>query len=85
MKDWIIELFKDERGVASIKPVAAAICTVFLCVTMTITSFAKDMKPADTLVDAVMFIALVGMGSDTFDKFSTRNLPKKEETKQPDI
>ena len=78
MKNWIVELFKDERGVASIKPVAAAICTIFLCVTMVINSFSHgDIKPSEELVDAVMFIALIGMGSDTFDKFSTR--PRKEE------
>lgn len=77
MKNWIVELFKDERGVASIKPVAAAICTLFLCITMVVNSFSHgDVKPSDELVDAVMFIALVGMGSDTFDKFSTR--PKKD-------
>jgi hypothetical protein len=77
-KKWITELFKDERGSVSIKPVVAFIGAIFLCVTMTINSFShEDFKPADSLVDAVMIITCIGLGADSIDKFSHK---KKETT-----
>jgi hypothetical protein len=80
-KKWIIDLFKDERGSTSVKPVIAIMGALFLCVTMTVNSFSHgDMKPADTLVDAVMIITAIGMGADSLDKFSMKG--KKEEPKQ---
>lgn len=78
-KQWIIDLFKDERGSTSIKPVIAFIGAIFLCITMTITSVTtKDYKPSDVLVNAVMIITAIGMGADSLDKFSIK---KKEEPK----
>lgn len=72
-KDWIIELFKDERGSTSIKPVVAFVGSLFLCVTMTVNSFShEDFKPADSLVDAVMIITAIGLGADSLDKFSKK-------------
>jgi len=80
-KQWIIELFKDERKSTSVKPVIAIIGALFLCITMTINSFSHgDMKPSDNLVDAVMIITVIGMGADSLDKFSMKS--KKEEPKQ---
>jgi len=80
-KKWIIDLFKDERGSVSIKPVVAFIGAMFLCVTMTINSFShEDFKPADALVDAVMIITCIGLGADSIDKFSH----KKTETTTPE-
>jgi hypothetical protein len=77
-KQWIIDLFKDERGSTSIKPLVAFIGTMFLCTTMTLNSFShEDFKPADSLVDAVMIITAIGLGADSVDKFSK----KKEESK----
>lgn len=81
-KDWIIDLFKDERGLASIKPVIALIGTIFLCVTMAINSLSqKNFNPNSDLVYAVMAITISGMGADTLDKFS---LKKKEPTDNSD-
>jgi hypothetical protein len=72
-KQWIIELFKDERGSTSIKPVIAFIGALFLCSTMLLNSYSHgDIKPSDGLVNAVMIITAVGMGADTLDKFSTK-------------
>jgi hypothetical protein len=72
-KDWVVELFKDERGSTSIKPVVAFVGSMFLCVTMTINSFShEDFKPADSLVDAVMVITAIGLGADSLDKFSKK-------------
>ena len=77
-KQWIIDLFKDERRSISIKPVVAFIGAMFLCITMTINSFShEDFKPADSLVEAVMIITAIGLGADSVDKFSHK---KKEET-----
>jgi hypothetical protein len=75
-KQWVIDLFKDERGSTSVKPVIALLGALFLSVTMTINSFShSDFAPADNLVDAVLIITAIGMGADTLDKFSS---PRKK-------
>ena len=72
-KQWIIDLFKDERRSISVKPLIAFIGALFLCVTMTMNSFSiADMKPAPELVNAVMVITAIGMGADSLDKFSKK-------------
>jgi hypothetical protein len=74
-KQWIIDLFKDERGSTSIKPVVAFIGTLFLCGTMTANSFTEaHYKPADSLVDAVLVITAIGLGADSLDKFSKKKV-----------
>jgi hypothetical protein len=76
-KEWVIELFKDERGSISVKPVIAFIGALFLCITMMLNSFSHaDFAPSPDLVNAVMLITGIGMGADTLDKFSHK---KKEE------
>ena len=76
-KQWVIELFKDERGSISVKPVIAFVGALFLCVTMILNSFSHaDFAPSPELVNAVMIITGIGMGADTMDKFSHK---KKEE------
>lgn len=81
-KAWLIDLFKDERGVTSIKPVVALIGTLFLGATMTANSYSHgDIKPSNELVNAVMIITVVGMGADTIDKFTKKapaDKPEKE-------
>jgi hypothetical protein len=73
-KEWIIDLFKDERGAISVKPVIAFIGTMFLCGTMLANSFSEEhFKPADELVNAVMIITAIGMGADTVDKFTKKS------------
>ena len=70
-KNWIIDLFKDERGSTSIKPVIAFLGATFLCGTMLANSFSHgDIKPSEDLVNAVTIITAIGMGADTLDKFS---------------
>jgi hypothetical protein len=69
--NWLKDLMKDERGLASIKPVVALIGALFLCGTMVANSFTHgDIKPSSDLVNAVMIITSLGMGADTLDKFS---------------
>ena len=78
-KQWIVELFKDERGSISIKPVVAFIGALFLCGTMTANSFSEEhFKPADTLVNAVMVVTAIGLGADSLDKFSKKSTPSEE-------
>ena len=80
-RQWLVELFKDERGSTSIKPVVAFIGALFLCSTMLVNSFSEEhFKPADTLVNAVMVITAIGMGADTLDKFTHK---KTEDTDNP--
>jgi len=79
-KQWLVDLFKDERGSTSIKPVIAFIGALFLCGTMLVNSFSEEhFKPVDTLVDAVMIITAIGMGADTIDKFTKKAPADKPE------
>jgi hypothetical protein len=78
-KEWIIDLFKDERGAISVKPVIAMIGAMFLCITMMLNSFSHaDFAPSPELVNAVMLITGIGMGADTVDKFTKKDTPKEE-------
>jgi len=78
-KQWVIDLFKDERGSTSIKPVVAFIGALFLCGTMLANSFSEaHFKPSEELVNAVMIITAIGMGADTLDKFTHK---KKDDSK----
>jgi len=70
-KTWIVNLFEDERGMTSIKPVIAFLGAVFLCVSMIINGIFPDYEPADFFVEAIMIITAIGMGADSIDKFST--------------
>jgi hypothetical protein len=71
MKKWLVDLFKDERGVPSIKPVIAFIGVLFLCLSLSISLFSKrDLEPSKSLVDAIVIVICVGMGADSLDKFS---------------
>jgi len=73
-QQWIIDLFKDERGSTSIKPLVAFIGTLFLCITMLVDTLTHgDIKPSEALVNAVMIITAIGMGADSLDKFSKKN------------
>ena len=79
-KEWVIDLFKDERGAISVKPVIAFLGALFLCGTMLANSFSHaDFSPSAELVNAVMVITAIGMGADTLDKFTKKGGDKKEE------
>jgi len=79
-KQWVLDLFKDERGSTSIKPVIAFVGALFLCGTMLANSFSHaDFAPSPELVNAVMLITAIGMGADTLDKFSHK---KKDDSSE---
>ena len=76
-KEWVIDLFEDERGRTSIKPLIAFIGTLFLCGSMLANSLMEgSFNPSDALINAVMIITSIGMGADSVDKFSRMN-PKR--------
>lgn len=77
VSEFIISLFKDERGSISIKPVVALIGALFLCGCMLFNCFKPSMKLDSNLINSVMIITTIGMGADSLDKFS---LKKKDET-----
>jgi hypothetical protein len=76
---WVQDLFKDERGSTSIKPLVGFICTLVLC-----TVLCFKFTPDTTALNAVLLLAVVGIGADTVDKFSLKGLSKSEEPKQPE-
>lgn len=77
-KDWLVDLFKDERGSTSIKPVIALIGALFIFITMLLNSFSHaDFAPSADLVNAAMVITAIGMGADSLDKFSHKGDSKK--------
>lgn len=70
-KEWLVDLFRDERGSTSIKPVIAFIGSIFIFGTMTANSFSHaDFAPSPELVNAALVITAIGMGADSLDKFS---------------
>ena len=72
-KEFVVSLFKDERGAISVKPVIGMIGALTLCIFLVLTSYIKvDTKLLDNIINAVMLITIVGMGGDTIDKFSYR-------------
>jgi hypothetical protein len=85
-KQWIIELFKDERGTISIKPVVAFMGCLVLCTVMVINGYRTNFKPSPEIINAVMIITAIGMGADTFDKFSFKNpFTNSQQESKPDV
>lgn len=71
MKTFFKSMLSDERGATSSKRVIGFMCAIFLCVTMALNSYSHEsIKPADTLVDAVLTIACICIGASTVDKFT---------------
>jgi hypothetical protein len=69
--NWIAGLFRDERGNPSSKRFIGIIAGLTLCITMYVNSYTHgDIKPSDTLVNAVAMLALhlVGLGLASVDK-----------------
>jgi hypothetical protein len=82
-KQWIIDLFKDERGLTSIKPVIALIGAISLCLTMEASAIWPNFKPNDDIIYAVVAITIASIGGDVADKFSHKpgSTPPNDETK----
>jgi len=66
---WINGLFKDEKGSPSSKRFIGILCGVTLCITLYVNSYSHgDIKPADSLVNAVAMLAFGCLGLASVDK-----------------
>ena len=82
-RQWMVELFKDERGSISVKPLVALIGTLFLCSVLLINTIkGANYKPANELINVVMVITSIGLGADTLDKFSYKGEKPKVESSE---
>tara|TARA_R110000868_G_scaffold28036_1_gene105504 strand:+ start:200 stop:454 length:255 start_codon:yes stop_codon:yes gene_type:complete len=67
--NWIGGLFKDEKGSPSSKRFIGILCGITLCITLYANSYTHgDIKPADTLVQAVAMLAFGCLGLASVDK-----------------
>ena len=74
-KDFLISLFKDERGNISIKPIVTFLCVFTLIVLSFIDAISKhDVTISKDLISALVILAVAGLGGDTWDKFSFKNI-----------
>jgi len=66
---WINGLFKDEKGSPSSKRFIGILCGITLCITLYANSYTHgDIKPADTLVQAVAMLAFGCLGLASVDR-----------------
>jgi len=79
--NWIAGLFKDEKGSPSSKRFIGILCGITLCITLYVNSYTHgDIKPADTLVNAVAMLAFGCLGLASVDKiWGKREGENKEE------
>jgi len=81
--DWVSGLFKDEKGSPSSKRFVGIICALTLCITMYVNSYSHgDVKPADSLVNAVALLAFGCLGLSSADKFIAMKKDVANATKQ---
>jgi len=68
---FIQEIFKDERGNYSSKRFLGILCVFALLFSLVITSFTNyDIRPSDTLVNAIALFAFGSLGLTSVDKWS---------------
>ena len=79
--NWITGLFNDEKGSPSSKRFIGILCGITLCVTLYANSYTHgDIKPADSLVNAVAMLAFGCLGLASVDKiWGKRDNDKIEE------
>ena len=77
-------LFMDNQGNASSKRFVGILCGVSLCVTLYVNSYSHgDIRPSDTLVNAVAMLAFGCLGLTSTEKiFGKKSEEKKEEESQ---
>jgi hypothetical protein len=85
MKKFILSiggLFKDSNGNASSKRFIGILCGVSLCITLYVNSYTHgDIKPSDTLVNAVAMLAFGCLGLTSTEKiFGKKSEAKKDQS-----
>ena len=77
---WFEGLFSDEKGNPSSKRFVGIMAGLTLCVTMYVNSYSHgDIKPSDSLVNAVAMLAFGCLGLASVDKIFGKK-PKKDST-----
>jgi hypothetical protein len=81
--EFVVDLFKDERGNISIKPVVGFMCSISLCIILFINCYNSKLTISDTIINSILLLAIVGIGADSVDKFSLKTIgqniiPKKD-------
>ena len=68
-------LFKDNEGNSSSKRFIGILCGISLCITLYVNSYSHgDIKPSDTLVNAVAMLAFGCLGLTSTEKiFGKKN------------
>jgi hypothetical protein len=78
--NWVAGLFRDEKGNPSSKRFVGIIAGLTLCITMYVNSYTHgDIKPSDTLVNAVAMLAFGCLGLASVDKIWGKKEEKTEE------
>jgi hypothetical protein len=78
--NFIGGLFKDEKGVVSMKRLCGLVCTITLCATLYANSFTEShFAPSTPLVDAVALLAFGCLGLTSVEKIMKKPEPKTEE------
>lgn len=74
-------LFKDSNGTPSSKRFIGILCGISLCITLYVNSYSHgDIKPSDTLVNAVAMLAFGCLGLTSTEKiFGKKNQTKNED------
>ena len=81
--NWLTGLLKDERGTPSSKRFVGIVCSMTLCITMYINSYSHgDIKPSESLVNAVALLAFGCLGLSSIDKFTKAKRDTAEATKE---
>ena len=67
--NFVGSLFKDEKGVVSMKRLCGLVCTLTLCATLYVNSFTEShFAPSTPLVDAVALLAFGCLGLTSVEK-----------------
>lgn len=67
--NWLGGLLRDERGTPSSKRFVGIVAGLSLCITLYVNSYTHgDVKPSDTLVNAVAMLAFGCLGLASVDK-----------------
>lgn len=81
--NWISGLFKDESGSPSSKRFVGIMAGLSLCVTLYVNSYSNgEIKPSDSLVNAVALLAFGCLGLSSVDKFTALKKDIKEANKE---
>ena len=83
MKKFFSQIFQDEKGNYSSKRFIGIIAGLTLCVTMIINSYSQNnIKPSDTLVNAVAMLSFGCLGLASADKIFAKKVNDNEPKEQ---